>query len=104
MELLAASNPEAWVPCAAGTTRFLRLMTDFFMVSGLCTPCSLWYNPVTISQESSDLFRRRTTSIANRMATLVSSPQRGNGGSTVLTCNNNGCVLLLDVEGSNVNG
>lgn len=34
MELLATSMPDACVPCAAGTTRFRRLMTDFFMVTG----------------------------------------------------------------------
>jgi hypothetical protein len=38
---LLPSIPEACVPCAAGTTRFRRLITDFFMVTGLCTPWSL---------------------------------------------------------------
>jgi hypothetical protein len=46
MELLATSRPDAWPICAAGTTRFRRLMTDFFMVTGRCTPCNLWYNPI----------------------------------------------------------
>ena len=26
---------------AAGTTRFRRLITDFFIATGLCEPCSL---------------------------------------------------------------
>ena len=30
---------------AAGTTRFLRLIVDFFMATGRCAPCSLWYKP-----------------------------------------------------------
>lgn len=36
MVLLATSVP--WFPCAAGTTRFRRLITDFFIVTGRCTP------------------------------------------------------------------
>lgn len=39
MELLATSI--ACVPCAAGTTRFLRFMIDFFIVTGRWTPWSL---------------------------------------------------------------
>lgn len=35
IELLATSIPEACVPWEAGTTRFRRLMTDFFIVTGL---------------------------------------------------------------------
>lgn len=34
-ELLATSIPEACVPWEAGTTRFRRLITDFFIVTGL---------------------------------------------------------------------
>ena len=39
MELFATSI--AWEPCAAGTTRFRRLMIDFFIVTGRWTPWSL---------------------------------------------------------------
>ncbi len=39
--LPAASTPEACIPWVAGTTRFRRLITDFFMVTGRCTPWSL---------------------------------------------------------------
>jgi len=52
------------------------------------------------------LFRNkiRTTGIANRMTTLVPSPQWSNGSSAVLTSHDHSCVLRLDAERSNVNG
>lgn len=32
----------------AGTTRFLRLIVDFFIATGRCEPCNLWYKPAGI--------------------------------------------------------
>ena len=41
IELLATSIPPICDPWAAGTTRFRLLITDFFIVTGRCTPWSL---------------------------------------------------------------
>ena len=39
-----------------------------------------------------------TTSIADGVARLVSSPERSDGGSTILACDDNRGVLALDLQ------
>lgn len=48
----------------AGTTLFLRLIVDFFMATGLCEPCNLWYNPLKCQQPK---FRGTTSNIPHAL-------------------------------------
>jgi hypothetical protein len=71
-------------------TRFLRLMTVFFMATGRGTPCSLWYRPATPSERQSlalQLIRtsRLTTRITLRSTLVVPSPQRRRARPTIPT-------------------
>src|SRR5271163_4264350 len=71
----------------AGTTLFLRLIVDFFIATGRCDPCNLWYKPgIKLARGQFDgLIERPTTSIADQVSIFVSSPQRCDSGIAVVT-------------------